>query len=136
VKGLKVRGVEAYNYTPQMGSLISYGHSTAELWVEELQRWVLFDPWLAIMVADEDGIPVGAADLQRVSLGTRDSRLQVIPLAEKLNRTYRKSDGSIVPASYLPVATQLLKGTHLKMGYTPGYLVNFRQIVYREHQIR
>ncbi|HBS22317.1 MAG TPA: hypothetical protein DD982_07305 [Thalassospira sp.] len=51
----QARAVEAYNYSPQIPNLISYSHSTVKIWIEELKRWVVFDPWLAIMVTMEGG---------------------------------------------------------------------------------
>ena len=60
----QARAVEASNYSPQIPNLISYSHSTVKIWIEELKRWVVFDPWLAIMVTMEGG-PIGSQELQR-----------------------------------------------------------------------
>jgi hypothetical protein len=135
VAGLKARGVEAYNYSPQLAGLTCYGHSTAEIYIAALRKWVLFDPWLAIMVTDTNGVPVGAEDLTRAVETRRTEGLTVAPLAEKLERTFRRADGSIVVNPYRPANTRLTEFTVNDLGCTPGYIEYFRHVLYHEHKI-
>ena len=66
ISGFKARAVEALNYGQAIPNLINYGHSTAEIWIEKLGKWVLFDPWLGIMIVDGNSMPLGALDIQRM----------------------------------------------------------------------
>ena len=60
---MKVRAVEAMNYAPQLGELITYGHSTAEVWVKGLNKWVIIDPWMGFALVDGRGQLLSADDL-------------------------------------------------------------------------
>jgi hypothetical protein len=61
-KHFNIRPIEAFNYSPQLPDLISYSHSTTEIYIEQINKWVLFDPWLGIIL-NKNGIPVGVKEL-------------------------------------------------------------------------
>jgi hypothetical protein len=127
----KVRPIEAYNYYPNIPNLITYGHSTAEIWVEALNRWVLFDPWLGIMVAHK-GIPIGAKELNSL---TQTDDLSVIPLLEKLPRMYRRDDGQIVHNSFRPTDVKINDFSCQDLGCSPGYIEYFKNYKVREFRV-
>jgi hypothetical protein len=131
VPGLKVRAVEAFNYAPPLPGLIPYSHSTTEVWVERLAQWVLFDPWLGIMV-EHDGMPVGASYLNGAE-GT--DGLSLVPVIDHIPRVYRTSGGEVVSYEYRPEITSLDGFVCVELGCSPGYLEYFRHFVVRDHDV-
>ena len=61
-KHFNIRPIEAFNYSPQLPDLITYSHSTTEIYIGQLNKWVLFDPWLGIILK-KNGIPIGVKEL-------------------------------------------------------------------------
>lgn len=77
-------------------------HVVAEFWLEDLQKWVMFDPTYFAVVTDQAGVYLSARELREALLGghTPDLRvLQVIPggqLADTpLLRFYRRRIGDM-----------------------------------------
>jgi hypothetical protein len=129
---IKIRPVEAYNYSPQIPDLITYGHSTAEIWVEEIESWVLFDPWLGIIVT-QNGIPIGAEELGKV----KDfGDIAIVPVIESVPRMYRKNDGQVVYNQFLPSTVKAAQFSCNNLGCSPGYSEYFRNIEVREYQLK
>lgn len=131
VRGLKVRAVEAFNYASHFRDLIPYGHSTSEVWVEDLEKWVLFDVWLGVMIVDRAGVPVGASDLQRAPADCK-----IVALAEEMPRMVQRSDGTIVSTTYRPSSTRLTEFSCYSEGCSPGFVEYFRHLIYRDHELK
>ena len=129
VPELKIRGVEAYNYSPQFPDLITYGHSTAEIWIEDLNRWVLFDPWLAIMILDEDNLPIGSEKIHGLNL-------RIAEVIDELPRLYQRGDGRIIETRFDPLSLSLDKPVCLDVGCIPGYRSYFEVVVKRNHMVQ
>ena len=128
----RARPVEALNYSPQIPDLIAYGHSTAEIYVRSLNKWVLFDPWLGIIVT-RNGVPLGARELSKFRLS---SELAVMPLTDHLPRMYRTGDGQLVHKRFEPRNVQLEKFSCQGLGCSPGYQDYFSTIIQRRYQIK
>lgn len=128
---IKLRPVEAFNYYPQIPDLINYGHSTAEIWVESLGKWVIFDPWLAITVT-KNNIPVSADELSNAS---NANEYKVVPLMESISRVRLKGDGTWAIDLFQPSTVRLEEFTCMKLGCSPGYMEYFRRIEHREYTI-
>ncbi len=135
VEGLNARAVEAFNYGRHIPDLISYGHSTAEIWIEELNQYVIFDPWLALMVTDTKGTPIGADQLRLENYTADKNNIEIVALIEKLPRTYRHSDGTVVQNFFRPASTCLRQFSYVDEGYSPGLVEYFRNLVFRDHMI-
>lgn len=127
----QVRPIDAFNYHPQIPDLISYSHATAEIWVESLQRWVLFDPWLGIMIAHK-GVPVGAKELCEL---TDKTDLSLIPLLESMPRIYLKSNGQVVYNAFKPASVKINDFSCQNHGCTPGYVEYFKNHFVRKYHI-
>lgn len=126
VPGLKVRLVEATNYAPQLPGLVTYSHSTAEVWVEALNRWVLFDPWLGITVT-RNGEPVGVLELLADPSG-----LAIAPVIDSIPRKYRDGGGRVVHNTFSPASVQADTFTCGPLGCSPGYVEYFKNVAFRE----
>ena len=128
----RVRPVEAYNYSPQIPDLITYGHSTAEVFVSSLNKWVLFDPWLGIIVT-KDGVPIGAAEMGQHK---GQDTLAVVPLMEHLPRMYKTKDGQVIHNTFEPKDVHLQKFSCQALGCAPGYQDYFKTFVVRDFQVK
>lgn len=123
--GLKIRAVAAMNYSPQLGNLIAYSHATTEIWVPELKRWVLFDPWLGLMVT-MNGVPIGAFDIQKNYDKADD--MQIVPLLDEIPRFYQNGDGTVQRTAFRPASVEMTKFSCNELGCTPGYREYFQRI--------
>lgn len=127
--GLKVRALEVDNYGPQIEDLITYGHATAEVWLKDEQRWVLFDPWLGVMM-EKDGRFLGAHDLAR--LQHEPEKINVYPFLQSVTRLFAGSNGHITEYIHEPKDTELTGFQCTELGCQPGYLFYFNYIRVRE----
>jgi hypothetical protein len=63
---------------PRFNDLVSYGHSLCEIFIKEINRWVILDPWFAgAMIVDKDGL-VGTEKLQELDNSQNLSLISVI----------------------------------------------------------
>jgi hypothetical protein len=129
---IHVRAVDAYNYAPQIPDLITYSHSTTEVYVGSLKKWVLFDPWLAIIVT-KNGVPTGAAELREPK---GQESLVVVPLIDHLTRMYKTKDGQVAYNTFEPKNVHLRKFSCGALACSPGYLDYFNTVVVREPQTK
>lgn len=123
---LKVRAIEALNYAPPFNDLISYGHSTAEIWIEGLGKWVVFDPWLGVMVAKKNGEFVGAFELQKFK--DHPEYFVAVPVISRIPRMYKQSDNKIIHHDFYPKTIQLSGFDCKGVGCTPGYIEYFNNL--------
>jgi hypothetical protein len=134
IPDLNVRIVDAVDYSPQIKDLITYGHSTAEIWVAQLNNWVLFDPWLGIIVTD-NGVPIGAEELSK-SNSIETGTVAVFPVIDSVPRMYSTNSGEIVFNTFLPSSVKLNQFSCVKMGCSPGYVQYFKNYNVREFAIK
>ena len=128
----RVRPVEANNYSPQIPDLITYGHSTAEVYVSSLNKWVLFDPWLGIIVT-KNGVPIGATEMRQIK---GQEALIVVPLMDHLPRMYKTKDGQVIHNTFEPKGVKLQKFSCQALGCSPGYQDYFKTFVVRDYLIK
>lgn len=77
-QGLPVRVVDANCTLPRFNDLVSYGHSLCEIFIKEINRWVIFDPWFAgAMVVDKDSL-VGIEKLNELDCSHSLSLISVV----------------------------------------------------------
>ncbi len=119
---LRLRALDANNYSPQLGDLITYGHASAEIWISALRRWVIFDPWLGIIVL-RDGVPVGAKELN-AGIGTPE-QFHLVPVTGPLRRSFPFSNTSKSYVFY-PDKYSISEFTCAEFGCAPGYIEYFR----------
>jgi hypothetical protein len=122
---LRTRAVEALNYSPSMPDLVSYGHSTAEVWVESLQKWVLVDPWLGIVPASS-GAVLSASEM------TGNERVQILPLLPQISRFATAADGTLIRTVVVPAQLSLDRYSSSPIGHAPGYGIYFNSLSYRQ----
>ena len=127
----KIRAVEAYNYYPQIPKLISFGHSLTEIWIEKLQKWVIFDPWLAIMV-ENDGILIGAEELKKSLV---NEKIKLVPLLKISHRKYKKKNGQVINFDYSPFFDIHLNNFICDEFCYPGYREYFKNIFFRNFRV-
>lgn len=126
VPRLKVRAIEALNYSPLFKDLIPYGHSTAEIWIEPLKKWVIFDPWYGIMVTKKiNGEPVGAFELQKQK--KHPEHFKIVPVILKIPRFYNSHD-NIVQYNFYPKSVQISNFKCKQQGCSPGYIEYFNNL--------
>jgi hypothetical protein len=130
-KRFNARPIDAFNYSPQLPGLISYSHATAEIYIKSLDKWVLFDPWLAIIVT-KNSVPVGSAE---ISQSISSEGLALVPLIDQLPRMYKNSNGQLVHNFFYPKDVSLDKFKCQNLGCYPGYLEYFRTYLIRDFQI-
>ena len=116
------------NYYPQLPDLITYGHSTAEVWVQKLNAWVLFDPWLGIIVT-KDGVPINSDLLNKA---TSEDRIVIVPVIKSAPRMYLLKSGDFVYNTFSPGSVSVDKFTCGKLGCAPGYKEYFKNYTVRD----
>ena len=128
ISGLNVRAVEAFNYGPQFKDLISYGHSTAEVWSERLDKFVMIDPWMGLTINNRDGVPLSSQEIAE----TRSADLEVTPLLPELRRFIILPNGEVSLDVVRPAKTRLTRSSKGAFGSGPGYLTYYRKLAYRD----
>lgn len=128
---LKVRAVAAMNYSPPMNGLLSYSHATTEIWIPELKRWVIFDPWMGIMVT-MNGEPIGAMDIQKNY--DRADEMQIVPVIDEIPRFHQNGDGTVKRTTFIPASVDMTKFSCNELGCSPGYREYFQRVSTSEMQ--
>lgn len=123
---LKARGVSAQNYAPTFSALIPYAHATAEIWLESSKKWVIFDPWLGIMIARKNGDFVGAFDLQQDN--KHPEHFMVVPVVASLPRMHKQHDNTITHHAFHPASIHISDFSCGELGCSPGYIQYFNHI--------
>jgi hypothetical protein len=131
VPGLRARPVEAFNYSPPISDLIPYSHSTAEVWVSKLNRWILFDPWVGIAL-ERDGSLLSTSDLAIAD----PQSTSVVPILRKVQRFNVNARGKVETIVLDPAQTKLVEYSFTPIGHAPGYLYNFRALLYRDFTLK
>jgi hypothetical protein len=134
VPHLKARAIEAMNYAPPFKDLITYGHSTAEIWLDNPGKWVIFDPWLGIMIEDINGELVGAFELQKQK--AHPEQFHIVPVINIIPRMYVRSDQVIVYNDFDPQSVQMSAFSCSALGCAPGYLHYFHHLMLHDTVIR
>jgi hypothetical protein len=132
IPGLRVRAIEAMNYMPQFPDLITYSHSTVEIWIEKLRKWVLFDPWLGIWVSSS-GSPVGALELHENR--SKAQSYSVVPLMNSISRVYLNKIGAAIYDQFSPAQVKIAEFSCGNLACAPGYIEYFRHYRIRESVI-
>ncbi len=126
---VQARAVDAFNHTYAFSDLISYAHSAAEIWVPALDKWVLIDPWAAIYIENEQGVPQSAADLIAAS-GSADG-LRSVAILSQTRRFFVSETGERKVVEISPKQLSLESYDFYGSGHAPGYLTYFQSVTYR-----
>ena len=127
--GLRMRGVELLNFRSNSDELITYGHSTAEIWIDELGKWILFDPWLGLSVKS-DGILLSASEIK--SLKDYPESLELVPYVEEIPRHFSGANGLQSMYVFRPPRYSLTDFFCTEHGCAPGYLSYFNHVGVRK----
>jgi hypothetical protein len=122
---LRVRAVNAYNYTPQFADLIAYAHATAEVYVEKATKWVLTDPWTGFILQNKGGEYMSAQDIAEYN-----DRVTVIPLIEKIEQHHMGSNTMVSKVIRRPAEAEVTAYSFTPGGHVPDYRVYFRHLEY------
>jgi len=133
VEGVKLRAVELYNYAPAFPKLITYGHSSSEVWVSALNKWVLIDAWLGIIVVDTQGTPLSANEIAQSK--AHPENLRIVPLQEKLTRFHVDKYGRQQLYATSPSQLRLTDFSSDGSFSTPGFIFYFNTILARNFTI-
>ncbi len=128
IRGLNVRSVEEFNYGPQFDDLITYGHSTAEVWSEELEKFVMIDPWMGLTINNRDGVPLSSQEIAE----STSADLQITPLLDELRRFITLPNGEDALDIVRPSEVRLTTYSNGAFGAGPGYLTYYRKLAYRD----
>lgn len=132
IKELRLRATELYNYAPPFPELITYGHSSSEVWVGSLEKWVLVDAWLGIMIVDRANTPLSAEEIAK----NTPADLRIVPLRKEIRRFHTDDKGKQHPVTAYPDQLALSEFTSEDGFTTPGFLAYFRAILNRDYIIR
>ena len=130
ISSLKVRAIGAFNYEPFLPDLIPYSHAAVEIWIEDLDKWVLFDPWNGFYIS-ENGLPVSA---NRLSGADKTDKLSIVPILTTLSR-YTLGGNSTSDTSFSPSKLSLHEYFCNELGCSPPYLEYFNHIHIIEHVV-
>jgi hypothetical protein len=128
IANLEVRMIDAVNYAPNLKDLVSYSHATTEVWVRSLKKWVLFDPWLGIIVI-KDGMPIGSEELSKAN---NTHEISIYPVIKSVPRMYRQGDGELIVNSFYPESVKVSQFSCERLGCSPGYAEYFKNYNVRE----
>ena len=89
---IKARAVSALNYYPLFNDLTPFSHATAEVWIQDLNKWVIVDPWFGFALMTKEGNPVSAED---IILRIVDfNKIAIVPLIESRRTFSTRIDGT------------------------------------------
>lgn len=129
--GLRVRAVEALNYPASFPDLTNYSHSTVEIWIDSLNKWVLADPWVGVSVVDSDGKILSAEEIS----SAQPTSVRVLPLLPAVQRFTASATGEKRFIRVVPSDIELERYTTGMDGHSPGFLIYFRHFIYRGFEI-
>lgn len=133
-EGLIVRKVEAFNYFPALPELIPYGHSLIEVYHPDLKRWLLVDPWYAVMFSNAQDSLLSCADLHEANYSDED--IVIAPLLFSTCRRVYEENGRIKEILFQPAVDLELRKYHFVLEdaamLSIGYLRHFNILVYGE----
>ncbi len=133
-EGMRVRKVEAFNYYPALPELIPYGHSLIEVYHPGLKRWLLVDPWYAIMLSNAQNSLLSCADLHEANHSDKD--IVIIPILSSTCRRVYEENGRVREIVFQPAVDLELRKYHFIFEDTAmlsiGYLRYFNILVYGE----
>lgn len=128
--GLTVNSVDAYNYSPRFPDLVTYGHSLCEVWISNLQKSVIFDPWLCGLMVNVNDSPIGVGHLQALQV----ERMDLSAMLPRIERIIINGAGQY--NSYTFHSAQVGLKTYLfnkEIGSCmPGYIEYFNHVVIRK----
>jgi len=127
---LRVRAIEAFNYAPEIPGLIPYGHSTAEVYVGGLKKWVLVDPWLGFILQDTGGRFLSAEDIQQSTVDA--DNVTLIPLVARAVRFYISNNKHIARHEFDPKSEKMRGYMPSPLGTSPGYFSYFKVVDRRD----
>lgn len=135
--GLKVRAIDANNAKPEFNDLITYGHSLCEIYIKNLKKYVIVDPWFggALVIGElrnSVGVPLSSKELMQRN---EDSELKLRTLIESYERYIIVSTKHKAQSRYL----YHFQASNLSLtdyyfneeigSCMPGYFEYFNQIV-------
>lgn len=132
-RGLQVRLIDAFNYYPHFPGLIPYGHSLCEIWIADLDQYILFDPWFGGLMLSCDGAPLCASDLCG-DVNPEDIELQC-PFPKIRRRLPFRENGSKHNDWHI-TGLSMDRTVPTKLGgVQPPYVEYFQHVVRREAKI-
>lgn len=128
----KARSVDAYSHSEISNDLITYSHALAEIWVPEIKKWVIVDPWLAVVFQNIEGDFISSEDLKK----TKDySSIKVISLKEIVVRNLINNQNQQYQINWKPHELKINKWNVNSINAAPGYSDYFKEIVYGSYEI-
>ena len=128
--GHRVRLVDAFNHDPIFPDLIAYGHSTAEVYLQSLKKWVLFDPWFGGMIITSKGSPLGIGDFPLVK--TELPEIAHWTAFDQVSRRIIRGDGSTVHNNVSLQSLSMVRSTFGPLNsLQPPYLSYFVHVILR-----
>ena len=132
-EGFSVRSIDANCTLPRFKDLVNYGHSLCEVFLKEINRWVILDPWFGgAMITDEFGL-VGLAELASKRENQSNPKSLVSLIKKHKRYIYNSSAGK---TSYVFDISMLDEYHYYFSGCCmPGYLDYFQFVRLRSVNI-
>lgn len=121
----QVRAVNACNYAPQFEDLTTYAHATAEVYVRNIDKWVLTDPWTGFVLTNQEGEYMSAENF-----AGNDDQPVVLPLIEQIVQSHMGVSKVISKVTRRPIETVVNAYTYTQGGHIPDYKIYFRHLEY------
>lgn len=132
--GYRVRLVDAFNHDPVFPDLIPYGHSTAEVYLNSLRKWVLFDPWFGGMVITHEGSPLGTGDFPVAQTEIQD--IAHWTACAQVSRRIIRGDGSEIHNNVSLPSLSMVRSTFGPLNsLQPPYLSYFVRVILRDARL-